>query len=338
MRIHAFVQVGGLRYLYKTDHHTRPGPGMRPTRYVLAAIVVLSVILAGVLTDAQLFHGSTVTASSSQFPSVPFASSFTKNNSTYAAGYQVDSLNDTIYSISGSWIVPTISTCLSSNNSTWGDLLDDVATEAQIIYSGAAIGSDLSCLSGNVTYSAFYDTPGYPLRGIQLDRQIHVHPGDVINASLQIAHGSMWENLTDGQQILHVETPYRYSPPGVRYPIKGADLAFCAVDTVVLYTSTGVEIYNDPKFTKTPFGQDSTNLTGTCNVTEENPTSDAFVSGPIGSFGNASWAGNNTSLYQLRLGTNATGPYVVDALPSPLSADGSSFSVTWKGYIKGGLG
>jgi Peptidase A4 family len=308
---------------------------MRHARYVLVAIVVTSVILAGVLTNPQLFHGSGATPSTSQFLSVPFASSFTANNSTYAAGYQVDSLNDTIYSISGSWIVPTISTCSVSDNSTWGETLDMVGTEAQVIYSEAAIGSELTCLKGNATYSVFYDTPGYPLRGIQTDLPIHVHPGDAINASLQIAHGSMWENLTDGQQVLHSKTPYQYSPPRVRYPVKGADLALCVVDTVVLVTSSEEEIYNDPKFTKTSFGQDSTNLTGTCNVTEENPTSNAFISGPIGSFGNASWAKNYTSLYQLRLGTNATGTFVVDALPSALSADGSSFSVTWKGYVKG---
>jgi uncharacterized repeat protein (TIGR03803 family) len=210
------------------------------------------------------------------------------------SGYVVDGALGSITEVRGSWIVPAV-TCSgtgSSFSAFW------VGIDGYLPTSGTVeqIGTDSDCASGTPKYYAWSEF--YPAASVMI-ANFTIQPGDLISAQVRYSSGLFILTITDETTGI--------SPT----PVTG---------TVPTSARSSAEwIAEDPKsngvlvplanFGTAAYGFDNTGVADTCAATV------GTNAGALGSFSIA------TRITMVNGGFS-------EAVPSPLSSDGSSFSVT----------
>jgi uncharacterized repeat protein (TIGR03803 family) len=209
------------------------------------------------------------------------------------SGYAVTGAPGSVTDAKGSWVVPAVncSELQSPYLSSWVGI-DGWAGSA----TAEEIGTESECLNGTASYYAWYAF--YPGATVEI-QSLTIKAGDRISADVAFSGGQFTVNITDetsGASSNGVLSP----PPGYSAQRSSAE-----------WISEDQSEYND--FGTVVYGNEYTNAANTCGATVGNQ------SGPIGSL--PGWF----PITQV----NSSG--AIEATPSPLSSDGSSFSVTWQG-------
>jgi hypothetical protein len=162
------------------------------------------------------------------------------------------------------------------------------------------IGTDSDCQNGKPVYYAWFEF--YPHQSVSIDN-LPVSPGDVISAEVKSRGKGMFTvtltNVTTG----------KYFIGSAKMPSAAQSSAEWIAEAPY---SGGVLPLAD--FGSVSFGSDYTQQTNTCFATIGSTT------GPVG------LPAFNQNLDQI---TMDNGRGVVKATPSPLSANGTSFSIAW---------
>jgi Peptidase A4 family len=218
--------------------------------------------------------------------------------STNWSGYAVTGSSGSITVAGGSWVVPAVS-CPSSGklySSFW------VGIDGYQSSTVEQTGTDSDCVKGVPSYYAWYEF--YPNPSHQISN-FPVRPGDVVAAKVAFASGTFKiaiEDMTTGQIF---STSGKVSGAARN----SAEFIVEAPATCVLIKCKITPLAN---FGTAGFGYDDTNVAMTCDLIMNG------VTGPIGSF--------QSGIQQITMVSNS---HQVKAQPSPLSADGTSFSVQW---------
>jgi hypothetical protein len=213
-------------------------------------------------------------------------------NKTNWAGYVVDGKVGSVTYVKGSWIVPAVEPSKQNQYSSFWVGIDGDYMSNTI----EQVGTDSSVINGVPTYFAwieFYPKPIYWIRSMQ------VNPGDKISAEVKYEQNQFTVSITDvssGQSFstsAEVNSAQRNSAEWIAEAPPSGDALPLA------------------NFSEAYFGQDYTQIAS--NIATINGTT-----GNISSFG--------TSVDPINMVTNNG---VIKAQVSPLSTDGTSFSVSW---------
>jgi hypothetical protein len=216
-------------------------------------------------------------------------------SSTNWSGYAVTGGNGSVTDVEGSWVVPAIQgSCPSSNqySSFW------VGIDGFNSNSVEQTGTDSDCQGGSPVYYAwfeFYPHPSFIVNSVP------VKPGDVIYA--RVTKGGSRYTVT----LTNKTTGQTFSTTSNVHSAQASSAEWIAEAPS---SSGGVLPLAD--FGSVGFGQDNTPVPGTSYATVHG------VTGALGSFGS-----NVQSI------TMVTSGGVTKAQPSPVSADGTSFTVQW---------
>jgi len=209
------------------------------------------------------------------------------------SGYAVTGAEGSIKSVTGSWIVPEAN-CTDSDPKNSG-ASHWVGIDGYTTRTVEQTGTDSDCSKGTPNYYAWYEF--YPYPGITID-SISVQAGDVMLASVTYSQGSFTATIRDER------TQQSFSITQAVPAAKRNSAEWIAEDNATNFTDFGSAF----------FGQDETGLMGTCAATS------ATTTGPIGKFPNA-------LVHSI---TMVDSKGVTMAVPSPLSPDGTTFSVQWQ--------
>jgi hypothetical protein len=215
--------------------------------------------------------------------------------STNWSGYAVTGSSGSVTDVQGSWIVPGVtgSRFTTAYSSFW------VGIDGFNSNTVEQIGTDSDVQRGRAVYYAWYEFYPSPMYEIT---SLSIHPGDVISASVTYSNGVFTVSLTDQS------TGKTFTTTGT---VSGA--AESSAEWIAEAPSSYFGVLPLANFGTVKFGYDSTSVAGTCYATLSG------VSGNITSFGSA--------VQQI---TMVSRRGAVKAVPSALSSDGTSFSVTWK--------
>jgi len=214
--------------------------------------------------------------------------------STNWGGYAVTGLNFT--QAQGSWTVPTVDCTKTPNTyaSFW------VGIDGWNNGTVEQLGTDSDCNGTKPSFYAWYEF--YPKYGINFDK-FPVSPGDQISASVNY----------DGEKftltITNQTTNLSASRSGKVPQAKRASAEWIAEAPCCQYDGNFLPLSD---FGTISFGEDSTYAIDT------NYASNDSASGPIGAFGG-----------HVRESVMVTNSGAKKAVPSSLSSDGTSFTVTW---------
>lgn len=258
-----------------------------------AGIVILASAVAVPLLAAPAFL-ATPTQSISPISVVPQLRAGSASSLNWA-GFAVASSAGGVSDVRGSWTVPAIQgTCPSTNeySSFW------VGIDGYNSKTVEQTGTDSDCRNGAPTYYAWYEFYPHPSKVIS---RFTVHPGDVISAEVAYSGGRFTVTIHD------VSTGASFSTSA---KVQSAQRSSAEWIAEAPSSSGGILPLAD--FGTVGFGADTTSVASTCTATISGTT------GAIGSFGSS-----------VQSVTMVTGSGGVKALPSALSSDGTSFSVTW---------
>jgi hypothetical protein len=208
------------------------------------------------------------------------------------SGYAVKGSSFT--SVEGSWIVPTVK-CSSGYQyaSFW------VGIDGYSSGSVEQTGTDSDCSGGKPHYYAWYEF--YPYRSYTFP-SLDIKPGDLMSAKV-VYNGSEFtiaiRDVTTG----------RTSSKSATLPGAKRSSAEWIAEAPCCTGRGGILPLAD--FGTVLLGGDSTGVTGT------NKAADSSTSGPIGAF---------STIEEITMEKRQAGK---EAIPSGLSGDGTSFSVTW---------
>jgi hypothetical protein len=230
------------------------------------------------------------------YPNVPprVIDNVTVSDSTNWSGYAVTGSSFT--KAEGSWTVPSVNCSKTPNtySSFWVGI--DGWTSSTV----EQTGTDSDCNGSSPSYYAWYEF--YPKGSVNIS-SVSVAPGDQMSASVTYS-GSQFtitiKNETTGQS---------YSKSSKVNSAKRTSAEWIA-EAPCCTRGGGILPLSD--FGTVDFGQDYTGISDT------NDATDSTVSGSINSFG----AAVNESIMVSTKGVD-------EAVPSSLSSDGSSFTVTW---------
>ena len=219
----------------------------------------------------------------------------TVEQSTNWSGYAVEGTSFT--KALGSWTVPTVncSTTPNTYSSFWVGI--DGWTSSTV----EQTGTDSDCSGKKASYYAWYEF--YPNPSILIS-SVPVSPGNHISASVTYSGSSFTITLTN------VSTGKSYSKSSSVRSAKRTSAEWIA-EAPCCTRSGGILPLAD--FGTVDFGQDYTGVNSTNDATASG------VSGAIGAFGN--------NIFESIMVNGSTG--ADEAVPSALTSDGSSFSVTW---------
>jgi hypothetical protein len=209
------------------------------------------------------------------------------------SGYAVTGAEGSITAVAGSWIVPEAS-CTGSDSKNSGASYW-VGMDGYTTRTVEQTGTDSDCSKGVPKYYAWYEF--YPEPGITI-ASISVEAGDVMLASVTYSQDGFTATIRDER------TQESFSITKAVPSAKRNSAEWIAEDNAAKFTNFGTVF----------FGQDETGLTGTCAATATE------VSGPIGGFPNA----------LVHAITMVDSQGITMAVPSPLSPDGTTFSVQWQ--------
>jgi hypothetical protein len=216
------------------------------------------------------------------------------SQSTNWSGYAVTGSTGSVTSVSGSWIVPTAtgSGRTTAYSSFW------VGIDGYSSSTVEQTGTDSDVQRGRAVYYAWYEFYPNPMYQISMT----VKPGDAMTASVTYSGGLFTASITDKT------TGATFSTSAT---VSGA--ARSSAEWIAEAPSSYRGVLPLANFGTVQFGYDYTAISGTCYATI------GGTSGAIGSFG--------SSVQQI---TMVTSGGTVKALPSALTSDGTSFTVTWK--------
>ena len=218
------------------------------------------------------------------------------------SGYAATAPKGSITDVKGSWIVPAVICSGSSNSlSAFWVGIDGLKVDGKANTTLEQIGTESDCNNGTPNYYAWYEfLPQDPTEIILFT----VAPGDTISAEVSYGGGQFTVTIKD-------ETTGASSGP-ISAAVVGAQQS--TVEWIAEAPSIGTVIQPLADFGTVVYGNDYTNITNTCDATVGAQT------GPIGSLPNS---------FPITMVNNDNG--TIEAIPSPLSSDESSFSVTWQG-------
>jgi hypothetical protein len=214
--------------------------------------------------------------------------------STNWSGYAVTGSTGSVTSVSGSWVVPTVTggRRTTAYSSFW------VGIDGFSSSTVEQIGTDSDMQRGRAVYYAWYEFYPNPMYQISMT----IHPGDVITASVTYSSGVFKVTITDKNSGATFSTSATVT-----------SAAESSAEWIAEAPSSYFGVLPLANFGTVKLGQDYTAISGTCYATVSG------TSGSIGSFG--------SSVQQI---TMVTSGGTVKALPSSLSSDGTSFTVTWQ--------
>jgi Peptidase A4 family len=219
----------------------------------------------------------------------------TVEESTNWSGYAVEGSSFT--SAKGSWIIPTVNCSKTPNtySSFW------VGIDGWTSSSVEQTGTDSDCDGSSPSYYAwyeFYPNPSFLISGVP------VSPGNKMSA--QVVYSGTEFTIT----ITNESTGKSFSKSS---RVRGAarSSAEWIAEAPCCTNAGGILPLSD--FGTVDFGDDYTGISGT------NDATDSSTSGAIGAFGN--------NIFESIMVNGSTG--ADEAVPSALSSDGTSFTVTW---------
>jgi hypothetical protein len=208
------------------------------------------------------------------------------------SGYAVTGALGSITSVTGSWIVPEAN-CASADPKSSG-ASHWVGIDGYTTRTVEQTGTDSDCSKGAPKYYAWYEF--YPDPGITID-SIAVQAGDVMLASVTYSQGQFTATIRDER------TQQSFSITKAVPAARRNSAEWIAEDNARNFTNFG----------NAYFGQNETGLDGTCAATS------TTTSGPIGKFPSA----------LVHAITMVDSQGITMAVPSPLSPNGTTFSVQW---------
>jgi hypothetical protein len=222
--------------------------------------------------------------------------------STNWSGYAVTGLKGSVTSVNGSWIVPTVTPGASRTTAYYSSFW--VGIDGFNSGTVEQIGTDSDIRGTTATYYAWYEF--YPSAMVQISTTKYpVHPGDTMSATVTYLTGSTFKvSITDTEKGTVI---WSFSTTGT---VRNA--AKSSAEWIAEAPSSYRGVLPLANFGTVNFGYDNTGVLGTCYAAL------GGVTGSIGSFGSA--------VQEITMVTNRG---VTKASPSPLSNDGTSFSVTW---------
>src|SRR5881296_1211740 len=263
----------------------------------------LRASIAGSLAVAAILSLSSLGLAQSLLPqagvphrSVPRIRALTNGaaTSTNWSGYAVTGPAGSVTDAKGSWIVPSVTCSSAASYSSFWVGIDGFGSNTV-----EQTGTDSDCQSGIPTYYAwyeFYPGPAFLITGIT------VRPGDRISAEAVYSSGLITVTITD------TTTAQSFTTSG------GAGALRSSAEWIAEAPSSAGGVLPLANFGTAYFGQDNTGLSPTNYATVSG------VTGPISSFG--------PSVQEI---TMVSSSGTTEAQPSPLSTDGTSFSVAWGG-------
>ncbi len=226
--------------------------------------------------------------------------------STNWSGYVVNGTAGSVTFVQGSWKVPAVTGRGNAYSSFW------VGIDGFSSNTVEQIGTDSDISSGRAVYYAWYEFYPSPMYKITT---LSISSGDIISASVSylVSSNAFTVSITDANK----STSWTSSPTAV----SGATES--SAEWVAEAPSSSRGVLPLANFGTVYFGYDNTGVSGTCYATISG------VNGPIGSF--PSSAIQTITMASLTY-NHRTNSYTVvpKAVPSSLSGDGTSFSVTWK--------
>jgi hypothetical protein len=208
------------------------------------------------------------------------------------SGYAVTGLEGSVSSVTGSWIVPSVN--CEGTNPTVGAASFWIGIDGYTTATVEQTGTDSDCASGTPLYYAWYEF--FPDPGITITT-IEVKPGDVISASVTYDGTEFTATITD-QRTQQTFTKSKAVPAAKRSSAEW------------IGESPAGPL---PNYGAVLLGQDETGFSGTCDATLDAKSS------PIGGF-------PGRIVHAI---TMVSSKGVTEAVPSPLSSDGSSFFISW---------
>jgi hypothetical protein len=194
----------------------------------------------------------------------------------------------------GSWIVPTMD-CASSGTQYavfWVGIDGDISDTVE------QTGTEAVCSDGTPTYTAWYEF--YPALPIETITTMTVEPGDKIAAEI-------FYNTTSEE--FSVKITDERSGQSFTKSSKVASAVRSSAEWIAEAPSS-FEILPLADFGTVLFGKDSTGIAGNCSA------ADSTTSGAISAFSTVEAITMEKSM-------------VMEAIPSALSSDGTSFSIQW---------
>src|SRR2546428_410774 len=215
--------------------------------------------------------------------------------STNWSGYAVTGAAGSVTDAKGSWIVPSVTCSSAASYSSFWVGIDGFGSNTV-----EQTGTDSDCQSGSPTYYAWYEF--YPGPGL-LITDITVRPGDHLSAeAVYSTTGLVTVTITDAT------TAQPFTTSG------GGGALGSSAEWIAEAPSSAGGVLPLANFETAYLGQDNTGLSPTNYATVSG------VTGPTGSFG--------PSVQEI---TMVSSSGTTEAQPSPLSTDGTSFSVAWSG-------
>ncbi|MEM0118675.1 MAG: G1 family glutamic endopeptidase [Conexivisphaerales archaeon] len=213
------------------------------------------------------------------------------NYSLNWSGYAVVTSAGSVTSVSGSFIVPSVSCSRQTTYvALWAGI--DGFNSSTVEQAGVLA----QCSSGKAYYSAWYEF--YPSPSVTIT-SVAIKPGDAVSVVVSYNSGTFTVTLTDGSQTFSKSATV-------------SNAAMSSAECILERPAIGGSITKLANFGIANFGQDYTHIQSTCYATIAGNTS------PFGSFG--------SMLQQITM-VNNRGKIL--AAPSPISIDGSSFTITW---------
>jgi hypothetical protein len=218
------------------------------------------------------------------------------STSTNWSGYAVTASKDAVTSVKASWKVPT-AICNGSGPQT-GYAAFWIGIDGYNSNSVEQTGTDSDCSSGSPVYYSwyeFYPSPSY-------ETTMSVEPGDIISTSVTYSSSEFTVKITNERTGLSF-TKTKAVPSAKR----------SSAEWIAEAPSSNSGVLPLSDFGTVFFGEDSTGISGTNYATISGKTL------PIGSF-------SSSSVQQITMESSSGS---LEAQPSALSSDKTSFSVQW---------
>jgi hypothetical protein len=220
----------------------------------------------------------------------------TVSDSTNWGGYAVTGSSFT--NARGSWTVPTVD-CAETPNTYVGFWVGIDGFSSDTV---EQIGTDADCDDKSPSYYAWYDF--YPNPSVVIS-SVTVSPGDKMSGEVNYSGSEFTVTITNETTGKSYSTDSKVAG-AARSSAEWITEAPCCTN------SGGIQPLAD--FAVVYFGEDYT------DVSDTNYATDSTTSGPIGAF-------LSNDIFEINLISSSGAE---EAITSPLTKDGTSFSVTWK--------
>jgi len=217
------------------------------------------------------------------------------SSSTNWSGYAA--LGSGFTSATGSWVVPVAKCPSGTQYASFWVGLDGYTKSSDTV---EQTGTDSDCEGTRPSYYAWYEF--YP-KGSFTIGSLPIKPGDNMSASVTYNGSEFTVSITN-------ETTGKTYSKSAAVPTAKRSSAEWIAEAPCCRASGAILPLAD--FGTALFGEDSTSVSGT------NYATDSATSGPISDF---------PTFYQITMARKKSGK--LEAVPTALSSDGTSFSVTW---------